>query len=86
VLNNTTGTGDIEIKIIGLKPGEKLYEELLIDGDAKISSNPNIFYGKDSHIDFTNLSTFIDEVQNIIKENDMLKVRRFLEEKTDLKS
>ena len=35
--------GDIEIIEMGLRPGEKLYEELLIDGDAKISNNPNIY-------------------------------------------
>ena len=85
VLDNITGTGDIEIKIIGLKPGEKLYEELLIDGDAKISTNQNIFYGKDSHIDFPELSKLIDEVQRITKENDKIEVRRFLEKKTHLK-
>ncbi|WP_298437704.1 nucleoside-diphosphate sugar epimerase/dehydratase [uncultured Jannaschia sp.] len=35
-----TGQGDIEIRITGLRPGEKLYEELLID-DASLRSTPH---------------------------------------------
>ncbi len=85
VFDNISGSGDIAIKIIGLKPGEKLYEELLIDGDAKISNNPNIFYGKDSHIEFPKLNKLIDELQNIVNENDLVKVKKFLKDKTDLK-
>ena len=85
VIDRISGAGDIEIKIIGLKPGEKLYEELLIDGDANISSNPNIFYGKDSHIDLPELNKLIDELQSIIKENNMNEVRKFLELRTNLK-
>ena len=85
VFDNISGSGDIAIKIIGLKPGEKLYEELLIDGDAKISNNPNIFYGKDSHIEFPKLRKLINELQSIVNENDLMKVRKFLKDKTDLK-
>ena len=85
VFDNISGSGDIAIKIIGLKPGEKLYEELLIDGDARISNNPNIFYGKDSHFEFPKLSNLIDELQSIVNENDLMKVRKFLKDKTDLK-
>jgi FlaA1/EpsC-like NDP-sugar epimerase len=35
--------GDIEILCTGLSPGEKLYEELLIDADSQPSSHPLIY-------------------------------------------
>ena len=34
--------GDIEVKIIGLRPGEKLYEELLIGDDPQNTDHPKI--------------------------------------------
>ena len=43
-LNNPNG--DIEIKITGLRPGEKLYEELLIDGNPERTKHPLILQGK----------------------------------------
>ena len=38
IKDNKNKTGDIEVKIIGLRPGEKLYEELLI-GDNPQKTN-----------------------------------------------
>lgn len=35
-------TGDIEILLTGLRPGEKLYEELLVDDDATATAHPRI--------------------------------------------
>ena len=42
--------GDIEIKITGLRPGEKLYEELLIDGKSEPTSHPLIYKAKEKFI------------------------------------
>ena len=43
--NNTEG--DIEIKITGLRPGEKLFEELLINNDSSATNHPKIFCSKE---------------------------------------
>ena len=47
VKNNENPTGDIEIKITGLRPGEKLYEELLIGNDPQTTSHPKILMTND---------------------------------------
>jgi UDP-N-acetylglucosamine 4,6-dehydratase len=41
------GEGDIGIRIVGLRPGEKLYEELLIDSDARATPHPRIFRARE---------------------------------------
>ena len=41
--NTSNPNGDIEIVCTGLRPGEKLYEELLIDADSESTSHPLIF-------------------------------------------
>ena len=43
--------GDIEIKEIGLRPGEKLYEELLIDSESISTSHPLIFRATEKKLD-----------------------------------
>ncbi len=42
IKNKQNPQGDIEIKITGLRPGEKLYEELLIGDDEKATRHPRI--------------------------------------------
>jgi FlaA1/EpsC-like NDP-sugar epimerase len=43
--------GDIEIKAVGLRPGEKLFEELLIGDDVVPSGHPRIMCARERHID-----------------------------------
>ncbi|RUN74918.1 hypothetical protein EJC47_19105 [Sphingomonas sp. TF3] len=37
-----TPDGDIEIEVVGMRPGEKLYEELLIGDDPQPTPHPRI--------------------------------------------
>ena len=43
--------GDIEIKAVGLRPGEKLFEELLIGDNVVPSGHPRIMCARERHID-----------------------------------
>jgi FlaA1/EpsC-like NDP-sugar epimerase len=47
----TEPNGDIEIKAVGLRPGEKLFEELLIGDDVVASTHPRIMCARERHID-----------------------------------
>lgn len=48
-IHNET-TGEIEIKISGLRPGEKLYEELLVDADAQPTAHPKIMRAREQYV------------------------------------
>ena len=57
--------GDIEIVIAGLRPGEKLYEELIIDGDnIEKTQHPLIMKAKEHFYSFDEITNVINEVQN----------------------
>ena len=63
--------GDIEIKIIGLRPGEKLFEELLIEDNSISTKHPKIFKANDTFITWNKLSLEIDALKRYTNENDV---------------
>ena len=58
--------GDIEIKIIGLQPGEKLYEELLIDANSESTPHPLIYRAKEKDIPSQLLSEKLKDLEKAI--------------------
>lgn len=52
-----TGEGDIAIEFIGMRPGEKLYEELLIGSNVANTQHPRILKANEDFIDFDTLTS-----------------------------
>lgn len=54
--------GDIEIKYTGLRPAEKLYEELLIGSNVTGTRHPRIMRAEEDYLPFERLTALIDEL------------------------
>ena len=70
--------GDIEIKIIGLRHGEKLYEELLIGNNPQPTIHKKIQKAQDPFIPFNKLKTDLDFLTNLIEKNKVEQVKHML--------
>ncbi len=66
--------GDIEILITGLRPGEKLYEELLIENKSLPTVHPKIFKAQDDFISWPSLKKEIDFLEKAVLINDLEKI------------
>ena len=71
--------GDIEIHITGLRPGEKLYEELLIGTNSTPSANPRIFKAKEHFIPWNELQTELEDLTTAITNNDIPHIKQILQ-------
>jgi len=78
VLDDDNPDGDIEIKCIGLRPGEKLYEELLVGDNTSETDNPLILRAKEAMLDWVILKPILDQLHEATKKSDQEKVRELL--------
>lgn len=73
-----SSTGDIEIQYTGLRPGEKLYEELLIDESCHATQHPRILRAEESYLTKEKLKLFLAEIDSACKEMDCEKLQQML--------
>ena len=72
---------EIEIKFTGLRPGEKLYEELLMaDEGLQKTANDKIFVGHQIVVDPVEFPKKLKEIRSYCDENDKKKVVKCLAE------
>jgi FlaA1/EpsC-like NDP-sugar epimerase len=67
--------GDIEIEITGLRPGEKLYEELLIGDNPKPTSHPRIMKAHEDFIPWAELEDRLKSLEIALGVNDVSVIR-----------
>ncbi|HWI86238.1 MAG TPA: nucleoside-diphosphate sugar epimerase/dehydratase, partial [Sphingomonas sp.] len=73
-----TPDGDIEIDIIGLRPGEKLYEELLIGNDPIRTAHPRIMMANEAFLPWAVLRERLVKLAAVIDAQDAAAIRLML--------
>lgn len=72
---------DIKIEFVGLRPGEKLYEELITDGEGIVkTSHEKILVLKGAHSESNRLNQQVDELAELAKGYDGEKIRSKIKE------
>ena len=70
--------GDIRIDFTGLRPGEKLYEELLIGSNVVQSEHPRIMQAKESKLPFDEVSHCVEVIKSARENQDERVVKELL--------
>lgn len=71
-------SGDVEIKITGLRPGEKLYEELLIGNNPEKTTHSKIQKISDPYVPFSQLEIELDQLKILLNHNKVDDVKKLL--------
>lgn len=71
-------SGDIEITFSGLRPGEKLYEELLIGSNVMGTEHPRIMRAIENHLTLPELEILIEKLHDLARHHDTEGLRRVL--------
>jgi len=72
--------GDIEVTVTGLRPGEKLYEELLIGDNPKPTQHARIMKAHEEFLPWDELQARLNALQTCMQANDVPAIRGMLQE------
>lgn len=78
VKNDINNEGDIEITCTGLRPGEKLYEELLVGSNHSKTQNNLIMRAEEISMPWNDLKLQLDFLKEYTRKNDHEKIRSLL--------
>lgn len=70
--------GDIAIKYTGLRPGEKLYEELLIGNQPKKTFHKRILRANEHSVPWADVAKMISQLTDAMRDEDVLKIKELL--------
>lgn len=80
VRSDKTPHGDIAIEFKGLRPGEKLYEELLIGDNVSPTEHPMIMRANEEYLSWEQFKTRLGELLDAVEHDDYERVRQLLRE------
>jgi FlaA1/EpsC-like NDP-sugar epimerase len=80
VLDSNNPMGDIEIQVKGLRPGEKLYEELLIGDNPLPTSHPRIMKAHEEFLPWDELESKLNILYGALESNNVPLIRALLRE------
>ncbi len=72
--------GDIELAVTGLRPGEKLYEELLIGHNPESTHHLRIMKAHEQFLPWAELKVVLDELHKAMRTNDVPMIRQLLQQ------
>ena len=80
VKDDENPNGDIAIDIVGLRPGEKLYEELIIGNNPQATLHPRIMKAQEHYIGWRELRPMLTSMQVAVNNSDVLMIRTLLQQ------